>query len=124
MNEPASSPASSTGETANSRYCLSNDTSATFTLPDNRKLGYAQYGSRTGRAVFYLHGLPGSRIEAAAFDELAINLGVRIIAADRPGIGWSSPYPERTLLEHGKDIEHLAKHLELDEYGVLVGSPC
>jgi alpha/beta hydrolase fold len=102
------------------RFRLDNDSSDTLTLPDGRKVGYAQYGSRKGRAIFYLHGLPGSRIEAAAWDELGLKLGAHIIAADRPGIGWSSPHPDRTLLDHPKDLEYLAQHLELDEYSVLV----
>lgn len=100
---------------------MGNETSATVTLPDGRKLGYAQYGAPTSRAVFYLHGLPGSRIEAAAFDEHGVKLGIRIVGVDRPGVGWSSPHPGRKILDHANDIEHLAKHLELEDYGVLVG---
>lgn len=107
-----------------SRFRLDNDASATFTLPDGRKLGYAQYGSLTGRAFFFLHGLPGSRIEAAWFEELCLKLGARIIGVDRPGIGWSSPHPGGTLLDHPKDIEQLAQHLELNSYGVLVWIAC
>ena len=106
-----------------SQYRLDTDSSATFTLPDARKLGYAQYGTATGKTVFYLHGLPGSRLEAAAFDFFSLKLGVRIIAVDRPGYGWSSPHPERTILHHAKDIELLAEHLEVEEYGVLVRIP-
>ena len=102
------------------RFRLDNDSSATLVLPDGRKLGYAQYGPLTGRAVFYHHGLPGSRIEAAVFDEMTIDPPARIIAVDRPGYGWSSPHPGRTLLDHAKDIEYLANYLELDDYGVLV----
>ena len=95
-------------------------TSTTLTLPDGRKLGYAQYVSPTGRTVFYLHGLPGSRIEAAAFVPMAMKLGARIIAVDRPGYGLSSPQPGRTILDHAKDIERLAESVGVDSYGVLV----
>ncbi|KAH8771492.1 Alpha/Beta hydrolase protein [Hyaloscypha finlandica] len=115
----AGTPAALTSESPTCRFRLDNESSDTITLPDGRKLGYAQYGSKAGRAIFYLHGLPGSRIEAAAWDELGQKLGARIIAADRPGIGWSSPHPGRTLLGHPEDLEYLAKHLELEEYGVL-----
>jgi len=104
---------------AECRYRLDDGTSSSLTLPDGRNLGYAQYGVRVGHAVFYLHGYPGSRIEAASFDPIAARLGVRIIAVDRPGIGWSSPHPNRTILDHAKDIEYLAKQLELCSYGVL-----
>lgn len=95
-------------------------TSATLTLSDGRKLGYAQYGSHTGRTVFYCHGLPGCRIEAAPFDAMATRLGARIIAVDRPGYGLSSPQPNRTILDHAEDIKHLAEFLKVDSYGVLV----
>ena len=105
---------------ANSRFRMDNASSATLTLPDGRKLGYAQYGSLSGRAIFYHHGLPGSRIEAAVFDEMTIDPPVRVIAVDRPGYGWSSPHPGRAILDHAKDIEYLANHLKLEDYGVLV----
>ena len=118
--EPTTAPAKAISTSSRCRYRLDDATSDTCTLPDGRQLGYAQYGSLAGRAVMYLHGLPGSRIEAASFDELAVQLDARIIAVDRPGIGWSSLHPNRTLLDHAGDIQHLANHLKLDEYGVLV----
>ncbi|EEQ31504.1 alpha/beta hydrolase fold protein [Microsporum canis CBS 113480] len=109
-------------ESPSCRFPLDDDSSDALTLPDGRKLGYAQYGSRTGKPIFYLHGLPGARTEAACFEDLAIELDARIIATDRPGVGWSSPHPDRSLLDHPKDLEELAKHLQLEEYGVLVGT--
>lgn len=113
-------PVALKGEPPKCRFRLDNDTSDTITLPDGRKLGYAQYGSLTGKAMLYLHGLPGSRIEAASYHGLGLQLGVRIIATDRPGIGWSSPHSNRTLLGFPQDLECLAKHLELDAYSVMV----
>jgi hypothetical protein len=97
-----------------------NDNSDTLLLPDGRKLGYAQYGSQTGRAVLFMHGHPGSRLEGAHLHDLGLKLGARIIVADRPGMGLSSAQPGRTLLDHPKDLEHLADHLKLESYGVLV----
>jgi hypothetical protein len=102
------------------RYRLDNDSSATLTLPDGRKLGYAQYGSPNGKAILYHHGFPGSRIEAAAFHELSSELGLRMIAIDRPGHGWSSPHPASKLLDWPKDVERLTEHLGLESYSVLV----
>ncbi|KMU79373.1 alpha/beta hydrolase [Coccidioides immitis RMSCC 3703] len=120
-DHPASPPAViKDDEHSKCRFRLDNDSSDTFILPDGRKLGYAQYGSPNGRAILYLHGLPGSRVEAACFEELGLKLGARIIAADRPGFGWSSPHPSHTLLDHPRDLERLAEHLVLDEYGVLL----
>lgn len=118
-NNPVNAPGASTDEPVKP-FRTADDSSDTFTLPDGRKLGYAQYGSLTGRPIFYVHGLPGSRIQAAGFDDLGLELGARIISVDRPGMGWSSPHPGRTLLDHPKDLEHLGKHLGLDHYSVLV----
>jgi hypothetical protein len=102
------------------RYRLDNDTSATLTLPDGRKLGYAQYGSPTGKAILYHHGFPGSRIEAAQHHDLCNEIGLRMIAIDRPGIGWSSPHPGGKLLDWPKDVEYLTEHLGLESYSVMV----
>jgi hypothetical protein len=109
-----------TSETPKSRYLLDDSTSDTLVLPDGRKLGYAQYGRLTGHAILYVHGIPGSRLEAARFHDLGLDLGIRIIAADRPGIGLSEPQTDRTLLGHAKDLEALVRHLGVDEYSVLV----
>jgi pimeloyl-ACP methyl ester carboxylesterase len=94
--------------------------SSTFTLPDGRKLGYAQYGSQTGRPIILLHGLAGSRFDGAFFHEVGQQLDARVIGVDRPGMGWSSPHPTRTLLDLAKDVEHLTEHLKLDNYCVMV----
>ncbi|KXT04770.1 hypothetical protein AC578_9743 [Pseudocercospora eumusae] len=103
-------------------YRIDTETSATITLRDGRKLGYAEYGSPHGRVIFCLHGLPGARTEAAMWDQIAVDVGARLISVDRPGIGWSSPQPGRRLLDHAKDIEQLAEHLRLDEYAVMGSS--
>jgi hypothetical protein len=66
------------------RFRTDTDSSDTLTLPDERKLGYTRYGSLTGRPIYYLHGLPGSRLEAAGFAELGLKVGARLIAVDRP----------------------------------------
>ena len=119
-DKSASTPAPPTQESPTSRPRLDNDKSDTLLLPDGRKLGYAQYGSPTGRAVLFMHGHPGSRLEGAHLHDLGLKVGARIIVPERPGMGWSSPQPGRTLLDHPKDVEHLADHLKLERYGVLV----
>ena len=116
----ASTPVPSIQETPTSRPHPDEGDSDTLLLPDGRKLGYAQYGSRTGRAVLLMHGHPASRLEGAHLHDLGLKLGARIIAPDRPGSGLSSPQPGRTLLDFPKDLEHLADHLKLESYGVLV----
>ncbi|KAF2745938.1 alpha/beta hydrolase fold protein [Sporormia fimetaria CBS 119925] len=101
------------------KYLLNNSTSSILLLPDGRKLGYAQYGSPTGIPIFYLHGFPGSRLEVSSLHDIALSLNARIISLDRPGIGWSSPHPSRTLLDFPRDVERLAAHLGVERYSVL-----
>ena len=113
-SSPVSSPAPPPEE---------DEISSTITLPDGRKLGYAQYGSQTGRPVILHHGLACSRLDAAFFHEVGQQLDARIIGVDRPGMGWSSPHPTRTLLDLVKDVEHLTEHLKLDDYSVMVRIP-
>ena len=98
-------------------------TSSILTLPDGRKLGYAQYGSLTGKPIILHHGLACSRLDAAAFHEVGQQLGARIIGVDRPGMGLSSPHPKRTLLNFAKDVEHLTDYLNLESYSVMVLNP-
>lgn len=95
-------------------------TSSTFILPDGRKLGYAQYGSLTGRPIILNHGLACSRFDGAFFHEVGEQLDARIICVDRPGMGLSTPHPTRTVLDLAKDVEHLTEHLKLDAYSVMV----
>jgi pimeloyl-ACP methyl ester carboxylesterase len=102
---------------------LAYEGSASFTLPDGKKLGYAQYGDPNGKPIIALHGMLGSRIENAYMDADAKDLGIRIIGVDRPGIGWSSPDPrpisQRKSVDFARDVEALAEHLNLKEYAVL-----
>ena len=90
-----------------------------LTLPSGRTLGYATYGSPTGPALFYFHGIPGSRIEGAELHPAAVTLGIRVIAVDRPGLGLSSYVPNRLVADWAADVDQLARHLELKTYRVI-----
>ncbi|OLN95866.1 Proline iminopeptidase 2 [Colletotrichum chlorophyti] len=99
---------------------VNDSSSEEFVLSDGRKLGVAYYGAKSGSAVFYLHGYPCCRLSGGSFfDAPGKELGARIIAVDRPGIGNSSPQPGRTMLDHANDIRELAEHLKLQSYGVI-----
>ena len=96
--------------------------SQVFALPGGRVLGFAQYGIPSGAAVFYFHGWPASRLEAA----LAGGLPVNLIAVDRPGFGLSDPQPARRLVDWPADIDALADGLGVGNYhvvGVSGGAP-
>jgi hypothetical protein len=116
---PPSSPIDGASSSNSTPYTENSDI---VTLPDGRRLGYAQYGSPTGKPVIFLHGMPGSRLDAAHFDKIGKEIGARVIGIDRPGIGWSTPQPGRTLLSHAKDVEAVTDHLNIDKFRIMVGS--
>jgi pimeloyl-ACP methyl ester carboxylesterase len=88
-------------------------------LRDGRALGFAEYGQPDGRPVIYLHGWPSSRLEAYAVRQTCLEMGVRMIAPDRPGLGLSDFQPGRTILDFTGDVNQLADHLGLKRYSVL-----
>jgi pimeloyl-ACP methyl ester carboxylesterase len=95
-------------------------------LPDDRRLGYAEYGDPEGVPTFYCHGFPGSRLEALLFDLPARRHKLRMIAPDRNGLGLSDPKPRRQLLDWAADVEALADLLGFERFfliGVSGGGP-
>ena len=95
------------------------DDSKALMLETGRKLGYAEYGVKGGRPVFYLHGYPGSRLEAGLMKDQWEHNDIHLISVDRPGMGLSDYQPHRTILDQPDDVMEIAAHLGLDEYGVL-----
>lgn len=91
-------------------------------LADGRRLGYAEYGDPRGTPVFLFHGTPGSRIAFADDDPVARELGVRLIAPDRPGYGLSDFHAGRTLLHWAGDVAALADHLGIGRFAVAGAS--
>jgi pimeloyl-ACP methyl ester carboxylesterase len=95
-------------------------------LPDGRLLAAAEFGDPSGRPLFYFHGYPGSRLEAALGHAAASRRGVRLIALDRPGFGRSDSSPGRRLSDWPGDVEAAADELGLDRFavaGVSGGGP-
>lgn len=83
---------------------------------DDRKIGFAEYGSPTGIPAFFFHGAPGSRYDGIVYHDPAKKLDVRIICPDRPGHGLSTFVPNRRLVDYPSDISALAQHLKLGPY--------
>lgn len=102
------------------------ETTQQITLPDGRGLAYSEYGDPLGHPVIYCHGFPSSRLEASLVDETAQQLGVRIVAPDRPGMGASDSQTCRTLQHWPADVAALADALSMERFhllGVSGGGP-
>ncbi len=98
----------------------------TTTLTDGRTLGFAEFGDPAGTPLFHFHGHPGSRLEGQLLDQTARRVGVRVLAVDRPGIGLSTYYATRSILDWPQDVLELAEHLDLSGFavqGVSGGAP-
>lgn len=93
----------------------------TIMLPDGRRLGYDEYGSADGKPLFYFHGTPSSRKDWRTLgnEGLAEKLGVRVIVADRPGMGLSDFQLGRRIGDWSTDVAALADALGIEHFAVL-----
>jgi pimeloyl-ACP methyl ester carboxylesterase len=89
-------------------------------LADGTRIGYAEVGNPDGPSVVYLHGNPGSRLEVdvPVFRRAAEQLGIRLLAPDRPGIGLSS-FHSFSLREYPQLIGRFADALGLERFAVI-----
>jgi pimeloyl-ACP methyl ester carboxylesterase len=88
-------------------------------LPDGRHLAFCVYGLRGGRPVYFFHGFPGSRLQAALGHEQAVEAGVSLVAFDRPGFGMTDWANAPTVDHVIADVSNLADHLGHARFGVL-----
>ncbi|MFE8702843.1 alpha/beta fold hydrolase [Cytobacillus sp. FJAT-54145] len=91
----------------------------TIQLKDGRKIGYIEYGDKTGIPVLFFHGTPGSRLLYLDDDDVAKSLGVRLISIERPGFGLSTPKPNRTLLDWADDVSEVADQFNLHKFSII-----
>jgi pimeloyl-ACP methyl ester carboxylesterase len=95
-------------------------------LADGRRLCFRQFGDPGGQPLLYCHGFPSCRLEAGLMADAASAAGARLIAADRPGMGGSSPQSGRRIGDWPQDLAALADHLGLARFhllGVSGGAP-
>ena len=90
----------------------------TFTLPDGRRLGYAEWGDPAGAPVLYFHGTPASRLDPQNFPDAPTAAGVRLFSLDRPGMGLSSFQRGRAVADWPADVAAFADAQGLDRFGV------
>jgi pimeloyl-ACP methyl ester carboxylesterase len=91
-----------------------------ITMEDGRTVGFADYGSPDQTAVLWFHGGPGCRREPEPFVADASRSGLRFVGIDRPGYGYSTPWPGRTIAGCVPDALAVADHLGIDRF-VTVG---
>jgi pimeloyl-ACP methyl ester carboxylesterase len=64
----------------------------------------------------FLHGAPGSRKLLRARD--VADARARYLCPDRPGYGFSSPHPGRTIVDFARDVIELVDALGIDRFVV------
>jgi pimeloyl-ACP methyl ester carboxylesterase len=95
-------------------------------LADGRRLACLELGDPAGPPVLYFHGYPGSRLEARVAAPAAAQLGLRLLAVDRPGFGQSTFQAGRSIGGWAADVAALADRLGLERFsivGVSGGAP-
>jgi pimeloyl-ACP methyl ester carboxylesterase len=85
---------------------------------DGRRLAYAAFGDPDGAPVFVFHGFPNSGPFAAAYHDLACDLGLFLVSPSRPGLAGSDSQSGRTVVGWTRDVSDLADALRIDEFGV------
>lgn len=93
-----------------------------LTLPDGRRLCYAETGDPDGFPVLSLHGTPGSRLDRWPDESVYLQAGARVITYDRPGYGDSDRLPGRRVVHCVDDVTALLDHLGIDRFSVTGGS--
>ena len=97
---------------------MSSNTYAVYT-EDGRRLWVKEWGKRSGRPVFLLHGTPGSRLGPRPRDALLYRRDVRLITYDRPGYGDSDRLRGRQVSHAAADVAAIADHLGLARFSVV-----
>ena len=92
----------------------------TVGLPDGRRMGFAEFGDPSGRAVVWLHGTPGARRQIPHEARLlARSRGVRLIGIDRPGIGSSTRHVYPQIRSFAPDLETVVDALGIDDMAMI-----
>lgn len=87
-------------------------------LADGRKVQIEEYGDPSGTPALWFHGAFSSRLEAWSLDAPAQELGIRVIALDRPGLGGSDNLPGRTVTGYAADVREVLDSLAIEQAAV------
>ncbi|UAK34421.1 alpha/beta hydrolase [Nocardia asteroides] len=97
------------------------DRIGTTRLTDGRALGWAEWGPPDGTPVLLCPGAATSRRLGFGADSVE-GLGVRLVSVDRPGLGASTPAPDRTFASFADDIRELSARRGLSRPAVVGNS--
>jgi pimeloyl-ACP methyl ester carboxylesterase len=90
----------------------------TITTADGRTLAYEVVGDPDGVPIFWQHGTGDSRLCKHPDDSLTAGLGVKLVTADRPGVGGSSPKKPRRITDWVADATAVVDAAGVDEFVV------
>jgi pimeloyl-ACP methyl ester carboxylesterase len=92
---------------------------AIFLRGNGERVAFSEYGDAGGEPVIFCHGWPSSRTMAELTHDAALELGVRIISPDRPGIADSSFVSDRRLLDWPPLLRELMEFLQIRRFRML-----
>jgi len=98
----------------------------TIRLRDGRQLGYARYGDPQDYPVLLFHGIPGSRLQRPLDLDHLDDLSLCLYVIERPGIGLSTPKPDRSIQDFSDDVAEFCAHEGFPKaafVGISGGSP-
>ncbi|WP_199315508.1 MULTISPECIES: alpha/beta hydrolase [Oscillatoriales] len=98
---------------------------ATMQLHDDRRLAWSEWGLVEGIPVLFCTGAGMSGWLGFGANDIP-NLGLKLIAIDRPGLGLSDPHPNKTLSSWVDDIGEFIQSEDLHDVlavGFSQGAP-
>lgn len=90
-----------------------------FALKSGHTISYSEYGDSAGFPLVYFHDSGSSRLECGFFHRSAKQLGYRLIAIDRPGIGYSDFLSYTSATEFCRKVLELTSALKLHSFAVM-----
>jgi len=82
-------------------------------------IAYEVVGEPDAAPVLFCHGLADSRLSARLFTQVARELGLRVLAPDRPGTGRTAPRRLRRLADWAEDAALVLDAVGADSAAVL-----
>ena len=83
-----------------------------------RRVAYRVYGSGSHTVLYFHESCATSRLLPGT-DDLATDLGLRIIVMERPGFGFSDPLAQLSFEDIAADGEHLLNELQCERVSLM-----